>query len=74
MQHRYIQEEARFANEDENPAGIAGLIRSGLNAFNRFKPIISLIRREGVGGAFNSFTNQISTNALNNIRSIGAGI
>lgn len=74
MQHRYITEETRYASESAGGNDIAGLLRSGVNAFNRFKPIISLIRENGVGGALNSFTSQIRTNALNNITSLGVGL
>lgn len=74
MQHRYVIEEPPIAVDGGDSGGVAGLLRSGLNAFNRFKPIISMIRRDGIGGTFNTFTGQLNTNAMNNIRSIGAGI
>lgn len=64
IQYRYTKEVSRFAAYPRENGSVAGLLRTGLNTFNRFEPTIALIRREGVGGALENIGESIARNAF----------
>lgn len=71
MQHRYVKEVSTVTPEAGTGTGMIGMLRSGINSFNQFKPIVSLIRNNGASGLVSSIGGSISssaTNALNNFR------
>lgn len=72
MQHRYIQEQVSYkGNDSEDSQSISGLIRNGIQSFQKFKPVIAAIKTNGLGGAVNQFGKQIKNNALGGLRGIG---
>lgn len=74
MQYRYTEETCSFAPNAAADSSIGGFIRNGMQQFEKFKPIISLIRNEGIGGAIDTIGGQIKTNFLSGIKALGAGL
>lgn len=60
FQYRYFTEEHRTFQDPGEDASIARMVREGVQAFNRFKPVLSLIKGQGLGGALRSEVNQVT--------------
>lgn len=61
MQYRYFVEKHETFSEPTESLSIAKLVRDGVDAFNRFKPVFSLIKGQGgVGSAGRAAFDQVS--------------
>ena len=63
MQYRYFTEEHNTFRDAGEDVSIARMIRDGVEAFNRFKPVLSLIKGRGLGGALRSVASQVGRGA-----------
>jgi hypothetical protein len=57
MQFRTITEKHPGAKDPAAQGGLASLVRNGINTLNAFRPAISLIKNNGLGGALNAGGN-----------------
>lgn len=61
MQYRYTNETCSYAAFpwENNLGSFGGIVRSGINAFNRFRPAVAILREEGVGGIVDTYGGEI---------------
>lgn len=65
--YRYFQEEhAMFPDVSQN-GSLANLVRGGINSLNRFAPVFSLIKGQGLGGAVTAVGTQMFSGGQNAI-------
>jgi len=60
FQYRYFTETHRTFPESQDSISLAKMVRDGVNSFNRFKPALSLIKGQGLGGAGRAAFDQIA--------------
>ena len=70
MQFRTITEEHSGAVDPKAQGGLASLVRNGINTLNAFRPAISLIKSNGLGGAFNAAGNATLNSASGGTRGL----
>jgi hypothetical protein len=70
FQYRYFTESHRMASDAAGEQSYARMFRDGINAFNRFRPIFSVVRGQGIGGAARAGAGQVSGGVRNVGRSI----
>lgn len=63
MVYRYYYEKSTNFQDPSSTSSLAGMLRQGVNAFNRFKPVLSLVKGQGIGGAARASTGQIGGGA-----------
>ena len=70
MQFTYIQERHYGAKGMDARGGLASLVRNGINTLNAFRPAISLIKSNGLGGALNAGGNASLNSAAGGTRGL----
>lgn len=70
MQFRTITEVHSGAKDPKNQGGLASLVRNGINTLNAFRPAISLIKNNGLGGALNAAGNASLNSAAGGTRGL----
>ena len=70
IQFRDLFEENNIQKTSTAGAGLAGLVRNGINAMNRFRPALSLVSKQGLGGALKSGVQSTSSSALGGTRGL----
>jgi len=65
--YRYFQEEHVKFPDARPDASISNVIRGGINTLNRFAPAFSLIRGQGLNGAFSATGSQLLSGGRNTI-------
>ena len=70
MQFRTITEKHSGAVDPKAQGGLASLVRNGINTLNAFRPAISLIKNNGLGGALNSGGNATLNSASGGTRGL----
>lgn len=63
--YRYFQEEHATFPDTTRDGSLANLVRGGINSLNRFAPVFSLIKGQGLGGVVNAIGNQILSGGQN---------
>ena len=70
MQFRTITEAHDGRQATEKRGGLASLVRNGINTLNAFRPAISLIKNNGLGGALNAAGNASLNSAAGGTRGL----
>ena len=70
MQFRTITEKHSGAVDPKAQGGLASLVRNGINTLNAFRPAISLIKNNGLGGALNAGGNATLNSASGGTRGL----